>query len=55
MIHCCSRAAFAPAVGVALVSLLGAGSVGNDDARSYHERLIREVVRMLCVGVVHGD
>src|SRR5512141_1272580 len=26
-----------------------------DDARAYHERLIREVVRMLCAGVVHGD
>jgi len=24
-------------------------------ARSYHKRLIREVVRMLCAGVVHGD
>jgi len=24
-------------------------------ARSFHERLIREVVRMLCAGVVHGD
>ena len=26
-----------------------------DVARAYHQRLIREVVRMLCVGVVHGD
>ena len=26
-----------------------------DEARDYHERLIREVVRMLCAGVVHGD
>ena len=26
-----------------------------DDARTYHQRLIREVVRMLCAGVVHGD
>jgi len=26
-----------------------------DEARAYHERLIREVVRMLCAGVVHGD
>ena len=25
------------------------------DARDHHERLIREVVRMLCAGVVHGD
>ena len=26
-----------------------------EDARTHHERLIREVVRMLCAGVVHGD
>jgi RIO kinase 1 len=26
-----------------------------EDARLHHERLIREVVRMLCAGVVHGD
>src|SRR4051794_9907105 len=26
-----------------------------ETARSHHERLIREVVRMLCAGVVHGD
>ena len=26
-----------------------------DEARSHHRRLIREVVRMLCAGVVHGD
>jgi RIO kinase 1 len=26
-----------------------------EEARSHHERLIREVVRMLCAGVVHGD
>ena len=26
-----------------------------DDARTHHERLVREVVRMLCAGVVHGD
>ncbi len=26
-----------------------------DLARDYHQRLIREVVRMLCAGVVHGD
>ena len=26
-----------------------------DDALAYHQRLIREVVRMLCAGVVHGD
>jgi len=26
-----------------------------DVARAHHQRLIREVVRMLCAGVVHGD
>ena len=26
-----------------------------EEARGHHERLIREVVRMLCAGVVHGD
>jgi RIO kinase 1 len=26
-----------------------------EEARSHHQRLIREVVRMLCAGVVHGD
>jgi RIO kinase 1 len=26
-----------------------------DEARAHHQRLIREVVRMLCAGVVHGD
>jgi RIO kinase 1 len=26
-----------------------------DQARVYHETLLREVVRMLCAGVVHGD
>jgi RIO kinase 1 len=26
-----------------------------ETARAYHQRLIREVVRMLCAGVVHGD
>ena len=26
-----------------------------DVARTHHQRLIREVVRMLCAGVVHGD
>ncbi len=26
-----------------------------DAARAWHEQLIREVVRMLCAGVVHGD
>lgn len=26
-----------------------------DQARDYHQRLLREVVRMLCAGLVHGD
>ncbi len=26
-----------------------------DEARDFHQRLIAEVVRMLCVGVIHGD
>jgi len=26
-----------------------------DEARACHDRLVREVVRMLCAGVVHGD
>ena len=26
-----------------------------DEARDFHERLIAEVVRMLCAGVIHGD
>lgn len=26
-----------------------------DDARDFHQRLLREVVRMLCAGLVHGD
>ncbi len=26
-----------------------------DEARDFHQRLIREVVRMLCAGIVHGD
>ncbi|WP_110649318.1 PA4780 family RIO1-like protein kinase [Salinicola peritrichatus] len=26
-----------------------------DVARDYHDRLIREVVRMLCAGLIHGD
>ena len=30
-------------------------SLTPDEARDYHQRLIREVVRMLCAGVVHGD
>jgi len=30
-------------------------SLTPEEARDLHERLIREVVRMLCAGVVHGD
>ncbi|HYC37896.1 MAG TPA: PA4780 family RIO1-like protein kinase [Usitatibacter sp.] len=30
-------------------------ALGPDEARDFHGRLIREVVRMLCAGVVHGD
>lgn len=26
-----------------------------DEAREYHDRVIREIVRMLCAGLVHGD
>jgi RIO kinase 1 len=26
-----------------------------DEARDFHDRLIAEVVRMLCAGVIHGD
>lgn len=26
-----------------------------EQSRDYHERLIREIVRMLCAGLVHGD
>lgn len=30
-------------------------SLTADEARSHHQRLIQEVVRMLCAGIVHGD
>jgi RIO kinase 1 len=26
-----------------------------DDARRYHDELLRQVVRMLCAGIIHGD
>jgi RIO kinase 1 len=26
-----------------------------EDARKYHQTLLREVVRMLCAGIIHGD
>jgi RIO kinase 1 len=29
--------------------------LGGDDARAYHAVLLRQVVRMLCAGIVHGD
>lgn len=29
--------------------------LGEDDARRFHADLVREVVRMLCAGIVHGD
>jgi RIO kinase 1 len=29
--------------------------LGADEARQHHATLLREVVRMLCAGVVHGD
>jgi RIO kinase 1 len=29
--------------------------LGPDEARQHHATLLREVVRMLCAGVVHGD
>ena len=30
-------------------------SFSPEEARDYHQRLIAEVVRMLCAGVIHGD
>ena len=34
---------------------LGEVELTADEARSYHARLIVDVVRMLCVGLIHGD
>lgn len=34
---------------------LGEVAFTPDQARDFHERLLREVVRMLCAGLVHGD
>ena len=34
---------------------LGEVELSAETAREYHERLIREVVRMLCIGLIHGD
>ena len=30
-------------------------ALSSDDARRYHAFLVRQVVRMLCAGIVHGD
>jgi len=34
---------------------LGEVELSADTARAYHRTLIRQVVRMLCVGLIHGD
>jgi len=34
---------------------LGEVQLTEDEARSYHQFLIRQIARMLCVGLVHGD
>ena len=34
---------------------LGEVSFSEEQALEYHDRLIREIVRMLCAGLVHGD
>jgi RIO kinase 1 len=34
---------------------LGEVELSADTARAYHDLLIRDVVRMLCLGLVHGD
>ncbi|WP_146909732.1 PA4780 family RIO1-like protein kinase [Arenimonas daejeonensis] len=34
---------------------LGEVELEPDQARDYHARLVRDVVRMLCLGLVHGD
>lgn len=34
---------------------LGARHYGRDDAHRWHGVLVREIARMLCAGVVHGD
>jgi len=35
--------------------LLGEVELTADEARSHHAALIRDVVRMLCLGMIHGD
>jgi RIO kinase 1 len=34
---------------------LGEVELAPETARDYHARLVRDVVRMLCVGLIHGD
>jgi RIO kinase 1 len=34
---------------------LGEVELTVEEARSYHDRLIADVVRMLCIGMIHGD
>jgi len=34
---------------------LGEVELTQEEARSYHNRLIADVVRMLCIGMIHGD
>ena len=34
---------------------LGEVDLSPEVAREYHQRLIRDVVRMLCIGLIHGD
>ncbi len=34
---------------------LGEVELAPDEARSFHRRLIADVVRMLCLGMIHGD
>jgi len=34
---------------------LGEVELEHDQALAYHTRLVRDVVRMLCLGLIHGD
>jgi len=34
---------------------LGEVELAPEEARDYHRRLVRDVVRMLCLGLIHGD
>ncbi|MEO7198949.1 MAG: PA4780 family RIO1-like protein kinase [Dokdonella sp.] len=34
---------------------LGEVELSAEEARSYHQTLIRDIVRMLCLGLIHGD